>query len=404
MKSPDKILVINSGSSSLKFTLYSIASAKKKLASGLVERIGTASANMAYKRGDEHKSESIVVAEDHAAALRILTQCLVDPERGVLSSLSEVDAIGHRVLHGGELFKEATAITADVMKKLKTLVPLGPLHMPANIGGVEACEKIFPGATNVAVFDTAFHQTMPDYVSRYAIPNEYYEKYGIRKYGFHGTSHHFVTLATADFLGKKPEDLKLITCHLGNGSSLAAVKYGKVYDTTMGLTPLAGLVMGTRCGNLDPAVVLTLVRLGMSADEIDNLLNKKSGLLGVGGINSGDMRDIVNNAAKGVKSAQLALNMWANRVVLFIGGYSVMIGGADAVVFTGGIGENSFQAREKVVSQLDSMGCHLDTEANNSLRGPCYISTPDSKVAAIVMPTDEELMIAKETSIVIAAL
>ncbi len=404
MKSPDIILVVNAGSSSLKFTLYSITAAKKRLASGLVERIGTASANMVYRRDDSPKSESIVVAEDHATALKLLTQCLIDPEVGVISSLKDVDAIGHRILHGGELFKSSIAVTPEVMKSLKTLVPLGPLHMPANIGGVEACEKIFPGAPNIAVFDTAFHQTMPDHVSRYAIPNEYYEKYGIRKYGFHGTSHHFVTLAASEFLGKKPEELKLITCHLGNGSSLAAVKYGKVFDTTMGLTPLAGLVMGTRCGDLDPAVVLTLMRLGMSADEIDNLLNKKSGLLGVGGINSGDMRDNVNNAAKGVRSAQIALDMWAHRVVLFIGGYSALIGGADAVVFTGGIGENSFQAREKVVSQLGSIGCYIDREANNTRRGPCYISTPESTVAAIVMPTDEELMIAKETSAVIAAM
>ncbi len=403
MKSPDIILVVNSGSSSLKFTLYSIAKDSKRIACGIVERIGTASANMVYRRADGFKSESIVVAEDHAAALKLLTECLIDPERGVMTSLKDVDAIGHRILHGGELFKSAIAITPDVMKSLKALVPLGPLHMPANIGGVEACELIFPGAPNVAVFDTAFHQTMPDHVSRYAIPNEYYEKYGIRKYGFHGTSHHFVTLAASEFLGKKPEELKLITCHLGNGSSLAAVKYGKVFDTTMGLTPLDGLVMGTRCGNLDPAVVLTLMRLGMSADEIDNLLNKKSGLLGVGGINSGDMRDIVNNAAKGIKTAQIALDMWAHRVVLFIAGYSALIGGADAIVFTGGIGENSYQARERVVAQLDSIGCHIDREANNTRRGPCYISTPESKVAAIVMPTDEEMMIVKETLDIIMA-
>ncbi len=403
MKSPDKILVINSGSSSLKFTLYSIAQGNRRLANGLVERIGTASANMAYRRDDEPKSERIVSAEDHAAALKLLTECLVDPERGVLRSLDEVDAIGHRMLHGGEVFKAATAINAEVMTQLKALIPLGPLHMPANIGGVEACEKIFPGAPNVAVFDTAFHQTMPDYASHYAIPAEYYEKYGIRKYGFHGTSHHFVMLATAEFLGRKPEDLKLITCHLGNGSSLAAIKNGKVYDTTMGLTPLAGLVMGTRCGNLDPAVVLTLVRLGMSADEIDTLLNKKSGLLGVGGINSGDMRDIINSAAKGVKSAETALAMWAHRIVLFIGGYSTLIGGADAIVFTGGIGENSFQARERVLTQLAPLGCFIDREANNTRRGPCFISTPESKVAAIVMPTDEELMIAKETFEIISS-
>ncbi len=397
MKQPDLILVANAGSSSLKFTLYAIAAGKKRLASGLVERIGTASANLIYRRDEGPKRESIVVAEDHAAALKLLTECLVDPAHGVITSLNDVDAIGHRVVHGGERFQKATLITPEVMAGMKDLVPLAPLHMPANIGGVEACHRIFPGAPNVAVFDTAFHQTMPDHVSRYAIPTEYYEKYGIRKYGFHGTSHHFVALAAAEYLGRTFKDLKLITCHLGNGSSLAAIKNGKVYDTTMGLTPLAGLVMGSRCGNLDPAVVITLMRLGMSADEIDTLLNKKSGLLGVGGIHSGDMRDIVNNAAKGVRSAQIALNMWAHRVVLFIGGYSALIGGADAIIFTGGIGENSFQARERVLEQLGSLGCHIDREANNTLRGPCTLSTPDSTVAAIVIPTDEELMIAQET-------
>lgn len=402
MNSSEKILVINSGSSSLKLTLYAI-STKQRLASGLVERIGTESANMVYSRSGEPKTEKTVVADNHAAALEILTKCLVDPKLGVMDSLAEIGAIGHRVLHGGEIFKEATMVTADVMTQLRYLVPLGPLHMPANIGGVEACKKIFPDAPNVAVFDTAFHQTMPDYASHYAIPNEYYEKYGIRKFGFHGTSHHYVTLATAEFLGKKPEELKLVTCHLGNGSSLAAVKYGKVYDTTMGLTPLDGVVMGTRSGNLDPAVVLTLVRQGMTADEIDNLLNKKSGLLGVGGINSGDMRDIVNNAANGVETAKLALDMWIHRIIFYIGGYSALIGGADAIVFTGGIGENSWQARSRVISQLGSIGCTMDEDANRTRRGPCFVSTADSRVAAIIMPTDEELMIARQTFEVVTA-
>ncbi len=373
------------------------------MATGLVERIGTESANMAYSRTGEPKTEKTVVAENHAEALELLTKYLVDPELGVMESLSEIGAIGHRVLHGGELFKEATLVTPDVMTQLRYLVPLGPLHMPANIGGVDACKKIFPDAPNVAVFDTAFHQTMPDYASRYAIPNEYYEKYGIRKFGFHGTSHHYVTQATAEFLGKKPEELKFVTCHLGNGSSLAAVKYGKVYDTTMGLTPLDGVVMGTRSGNIDPAVVLTLVRQGMSADDIDNLLNKKSGLLGVGGINSGDMRDIVNNAANGVETAKLALEMWAHRIIFYIGGYSALIGGADAIVFTGGIGENSWQARLRVLSQLGPIGCTMDEEANRTRKGPCFVSTPESKVAAIIMPTDEELMIARQTFEVVTA-
>ncbi len=402
MQNSEKILVINSGSSSLKLTLYSIGS-KQRLATGFVERIGTDAANLIYSRNGETKIEKTVEAKNHAIALDLVTQYLIDPEIGVIKSLDEINAIGHRVLHGGEIFKTATLIDTDVITQLRYLVPLGPLHMPANIGGVEACKKIFPDAQNVAVFDTAFHQSMPAYASRYAIPNEYYEKYGIRKFGFHGTSHHFVTLAASEFMGRAPEELKLVTCHLGNGSSLAAVKYGKVYDTTMGLTPLDGVVMGTRSGNIDPAVVLTLVRQGMTADEIDNMLNKQSGLFGVGGIDSGDMRDIVSNAAAGVATAKLALDMWAHRIVFYIGGYSSLIGGADAIVFTGGIGENSWQAREKVLSRLESIGCIMDEKANSTRRGPCYVSTPDSPVAVIIMPTDEELMIAKQTSEVVSA-
>lgn len=401
MNKIDIILVINSGSSSLKFTLYNIET-ETKLASGLVERIGSDNANMVYRKGEESKEEYAVSAKTHSDALKLVTDALISEDKGVIKSLSEVDAIGHRVLHGGEIFKESTLITENVMSQLHDLVPLGPLHMPPNIGGVEACEKIFPGTPNVAVFDTSFHQTMPTYACHYAIPNEYYEKYGIRKYGFHGTSHHFVTLATAEYLGKKPEDLKIITCHLGNGSSIAAVKYGKVLDTSMGLTPLAGLVMGTRCGNIDPAVIITLARKGMTADEIDNLLNKKSGLLGVGGINSNDMRDIVNNAKNGVESAQKALDMWTHRLVFYIGAYFTLLGGADAIVFTGGIGENSREARAKVLPRLACLGVDADMDANENLRGPCTLSKPDSKVKALIIPTDEELMIAKETKNVVS--
>lgn len=398
MKTTDKILVINSGSSSMKFTIYStVGNTQEPLASGLVERIGTANANMIYKRPNKPKTEAIVKAKNHADALDLITHCLVDTENGVMKSMCEVEAIGHRIVHGGEIFKHSTLITPPVMEQLKTLVNLAPLHMPPNIGGVEACMKIFPGVPNVAVFDTAFHQTIPDYANRYAIPEEFHVKYGLRKYGFHGTSHHFVTLATANFLGKKPEELKLITCHLGNGSSLAAVKYGKSIDTTMGLTPLAGLVMGTRCGDIDPALVFFLMREGMSADEIDNLLNKQSGLYGVGGLQSGDMRDISTKAAEGVDSARLALEVWAYRVVTYIGSYNTILGGADAIVFTGGIGENCRPAREAVLRQLDSIGCFLDKEANDTKSGPCFLSKPESKIAAIIMPTDEELMIARET-------
>ena len=397
MKQPDVILVINSGSSSLKFTVYSIAQGNKRLANGLVERIGAANANLVYKKGDGAKTEEIVKAANHTEALEIVTKIIADPERGVIASLDEVDAIGHRVVHGGEIFKSSTLVDADVVGKLKGLIPLAPLHNPPNIDGIEACFTVFKGKPNVAVFDTAFHQTMPDYVSHYAIPEEYYKAYGIRKYGFHGTSHRFVMLAAAKYLGKAPEELNLITCHLGNGSSLAAIQRGKVLDTTMGMTPLAGLVMGSRCGHIDPAVILTLARNGKTIDEIDAILNKQSGLLGVGGINSGDMRDIVNNAAANVPSAQTALAMWAHRTLIFIGGYATVLGDVDAVVFTGGIGENSAAARDKIASRLGAIGVDYDKEANDSKRGPCHISKPGSKVAAIVIPTDEELMIAEET-------
>ena len=401
MSAIENILVVNSGSSSLKFTLYRIAG-EKRLANGLVERIGSGSANMVYRRGDEPKAERPVQALDHAEALKLVCAALTDPATGVLKSLDEVDAIGHRVLHGAELFTEATLVTPESLAGMKTLIPFGPLHMPPNIGGIEACEKIFPGVPNVAVFDTAFHQTMPPCAARYAIDPKYYKKMGIRKYGFHGTSHKFITQAAAKFLKKPLSKVNLVTCHLGNGSSLAAIKNGKVYDTTMGLTPLAGVVMGTRSGDLDPAVVLELARKGMTPDEIDTLLNKKSGLLGVGGIQSGDMRDMVNAAAAGTATAELALEMWAHRIVQYVGGYFTLIGGADAIVFTGGIGENSRPARARILSRLACLGVDFDAEANETKSGPCYLTKPGSKVAAIVMPTDEELMIARETFAVVS--
>ena len=400
METPENILVVNSGSSSLKFTLYKIAT-EERLANGLVERIGADNANMVYRRGSEPKEEHGVVAKDHAQALELVCAALTDPVKGVIKSLSEIDAIGHRILHGAEKFTKATLMTPEAMAGAKELIPFGPLHMPANLGGVEACEKMLPGVPNVGVFDTAFHQTMPACASRYALPSEYYEKYGIRKYGFHGTSHHFITLAAAEYLGKKPEEVNLVTCHLGNGSSLAAIKNGKCFDTTMGLTPLAGVVMGTRSGDIDPAVVIELVRKGMSADEVDKLLNKQSGLLGVGGIGSGDMRDMVNGAAEGKEGCELALSMWAHRIISYIGGYFALLGGVDAIVFTGGIGENSAPARDRILSRLACLGVDYDRDANFKLRGPCTLTKEGSKVKAIVLPTDEELMIARQTFAVV---
>ena len=397
--SSHRILVVNSGSSSLKFTLYATAT-EERLANGLVERIGTANANFVFRKGDSPKSERGVKADNHDDAIRIAMKELVDT--GVLASLSEVKAIGHRVLHGGEIYDHSVLVDAGVLKNLDDLTPLGPLHMPANVGGIRACGEIFPGVPNVAVFDTAFHQSMPKSAFLYAIPLKYYNDFKYRKYGFHGTSHMYVTNATAKYLGKKPEDVNLITCHLGNGSSIAAIKNGKVLDTSMGLTPLAGLVMGSRSGDVDGALILELMRKGMDADAIDKLLNKQSGLLGVGGIDSGDMRDIVNSAKSGVDTAVNALAMWTHRLTFYIGGYFALLGGkVDAVVFTGGIGENSVDARASLADGLAGIGCCLDMDANKG-RGPCTISKPDSKVKAVIMPTDEELMIERETLSVIS--
>ena len=395
-----KILVINSGSSSLKFTLFEMAGGQNTVvASGLVERVGTPTPNLIIKRPDGFKfEESPEGVKNHADGLRAVCAKLVDPQIGVLKSLSEVAAIGHRVLHGGEKITAPVKVDEAVKDIIRECIPLGPLHNPANLSGIEACEEIFAGVPNVAVFDTQFHQTMPPEAYLYAIPMEYYKKYGIRKYGFHGTSHRFVTLSTAEFLGKKPEDVTIITCHLGNGCSRAAVKNGKVIDTTMGLTPLEGLMMGTRSGDMDPAAVLRMVQVGHTAQEVDTILNKKSGLLAVGGIGSGDMRDIVNAADSGNKDAALALKMFIRRIVKYIGSYYVLLGGADAIVFTGGIGEHSIPERKAILDGIACLGIKCDEARNKECFGKAgVISTDDSSWKAIVMPTNEELMIALET-------
>ena len=367
-----KVLVINSGSSSLKYQLFDMAKGER-LAKGLVERIGCGG------------------PADHTAALKQVVADLGDLAQGV-------DAIGHRILHGGEVFKDSAVMTRANMAKAKRLVKFGPLHMPANLGGVEACERIFKGVPNVGVFDTAFHiATMPDCAGMYAISPKYYTKLGIRKYGFHGTSHKFVTQAAAKFLGKPLAKVNLVTCHLGNGSSLAAIKGGQVIDTTMGLTPLAGLVMGTRCGNIDPAAVLSIMEAEhLTPHEADTLLNKKSGLLALTG--SSDCRDICAKAAKGDRHAELALEMLAYRVALYIGGYNTVIGGADAIVLTGGIGENSSEVRGRILKRLGGLGVKLDKRANDKTRGQtAVISAKGSKIPVVVLPTNEELMIAQDT-------
>jgi len=395
----DKILVINAGSSSLKFMLFSM-STETMMAKGLVERIGSANGNLAYQRDGEAKKEQSIHAENHGKALALACRMLVDPERGVLRALTEVDAIGHRVVHGGEKFCASVVVNEAVKAGIQECSALAPLHNPANLGGIVACETVFPDTPNIAVFDTAFHQTMPKRAFLYAIPSAYYESLHIRKYGFHGTSHQFVTHAAARFLGKPVEQTRLITCHLGNGSSITAVDGGKSLDTTMGMTPLAGVIMGTRSGDLDPAVVLYLAREGkLSLDEIDTLLNKQSGLLGCAGTGSGDMRDLVNAAAAGKEPAVTTLNMFAHRAALYIGGYYTLLGGADAIVFTGGIGENSVPAREAILKRLGAIGCRFDEARNKEI---CFgktgiISADGSTTPALVMPTNEELMIARET-------
>jgi acetate kinase len=396
-KKYDKVLVINSGSSSLKFLIFSMIN-ETMLAKGMVERIGD-EANLVYSRNGEKKTEQLVTAENHGKALVVVCKMLIDKERGVLKSLKDVQAIGHRVVHGGESFKSSVLVTEDVKTSIKACNDLAPLHNPANLDGIIACETVFPGVPNVAVFDTAFHQSMPKHAYMYAIPQEYYTEYGVRKYGFHGTSHKFVAQAAANYFKKPLEELNLITCHMGNGASITAIEKGKVLDTSMGLTPLPGLIMGTRSGDIDPALIFFLARKGFSIDEIDDALNTKSGLKAVNGLDgNGDMRDTVHAAEMGKAAAINAINMFAHRAALYIGGYYTLLGGADAIIFTGGIGENSAPARKAITSRLEAIGCTLDEKKNASCFGvQQLIATEDSKTPVLVIPTNEELMISRET-------
>ena len=394
-----KVLVVNSGSSSLKYQLFDMKT-ETRLAKGLVERIGCGGPKdhaEALKQVVQNLEKTVAAAGGRDA----LPPTGSKSGRGRLGRAEgeklQIDAIGHRILHGGEVFTDSALMNKENMAKAKKLVKFGPLHMPANLGGVEACEKIFKGVPNVGVFDTAFHiATMPDCAGMYAIDPKFYKKYGIRKYGFHGTSHKFITQAAAKFLKKPLSKVNLVTCHLGNGSSLAAIKDGRVVDTTMGLTPLAGLVMGTRCGNIDPAAVLSIMEAEhLTPHEADTLLNKKSGLLALTG--SSDCRDICAKAAKGDRHAELALEMLAYRVALYLGGYNTIIGGADAIIMTGGIGENSSEVRERILKRLGALGIKLDRAANKVRGEQKVISTKDSKIPVVVIPTNEELMIARDT-------
>ncbi len=398
-----KVLVLNAGSSSLKFTLFDMTD-KSVLCKGQVERIGSDQPNLIYKRADGYKYESVISAKDHVGSLNEICAMLVKPEVGVISSLKEIAACGHRVLLGGDKITKPIKVDEDVKQIIRDYIPLGPLHNPANLAGIEACEAAMPGVPNVGVFDTEFHQTMPPEAYLYPIPYEFYEKHGIRKYGFHGTSHRFVTRATAEFLKKDVNSVNFITCHLGNGCSIAAIQNGKVIDTTMGLTPLEGLMMGTRSGDIDAAAALRMIEIGHTPEEVGTILNKKSGLFAIGGINSGDMRDMLAAAERGEGRADLAVKMFVRRILKYIGAYYVLLGGnLDALVFTGGIGEFSYEIREKILTQLKCLGIEFCAERNKDCFGKAgYISTDDSALKAIVMPTNEELMIAESAVEVLA--
>ena len=390
-----KILVINCGSSSLKYQLIAMKD-EKVLAKGLVDRIGIEGSILTHKvNGEKYITKQPM--EDHRVAIKLVLNALVDKDYGVIKDMSEISAVGHRVVHGGEKYGNSVLIDGNVMKAIEDCAKLAPLHNPPNLIGINACKALMKDTPMVAVFDTAFHQTIPDYAYTYAVPYELYEKYGVRKYGFHGTSHRFVSIEAAKMMGKDIKDLKIITCHLGNGASVCAIDGGKSVDTSMGFTPLAGLCMGTRCGDIDPAVVPFLVKTaGMSIDEVDTMMNKKSGVFGVSGVSS-DFRDVEAEAAKGNKRARLALDLYAYKVRTVIGSYIAALNGADCIVFTAGLGENSGTSRKEICSGLSNLGIVLDEERNKAAGVATEISSDNSKVKVFVIPTNEELMIARDT-------
>jgi len=392
-----KVLVINCGSSSLKYQLIDM-NTEDSIAQGLVERIGIEGSVLTQKVEGRDKYIVKQPMEDHKIAIQLVLGALVDKENGVISSMDEISAVGHRVVHGGEKFKSSVLINEEVKDYIRGCFKLAPLHNPANMIGIEACEELMPNTPMVAVFDNAFHSTMPEKAYLYALPYELYTKHGIRKYGFHGTSHKYVSQTAAEVMGKDIKDLKIITCHLGNGASVTAVKGGVSIDTSMGFTPLEGVAMGTRCGNIDPAIIPFLMKEeGLSIDEVDNLLNKKSGVLGISGISS-DFRDIEDAAFKeGVHRAQLALDIFEYKVKSTIGAYAAIMGGVDAIVFTAGVGENGPETREGILKGLEFLGVEVDPERNNVRGKVREISKEGSKVKAFVIPTNEELVIARDT-------
>ncbi|MBD5445639.1 MAG: acetate kinase [Lachnospiraceae bacterium] len=395
------ILVINCGSSSLKFQLID-AETEKLIAKGLCERIGIEGSQLVYQPTGKDKITTVTPMEDHTTAVKLVLNSLTDKVNGVVNDLSEIAAVGHRIVHGGEKFAKSTLITDEVIQAITDCNELAPLHNPANLIGIAACKELMPNTPMAAVFDTAFHQTMPKEAYLYGIPYEYYEKYKVRRYGFHGTSHSYVSNKAAEVLGKKYEDLKIIVCHLGNGASVSAVKNGKCIDTSMGLTPLEGLIMGTRSGDIDPAIIEFIAhKENKSIDEIMSILNKKSGVLGLSSNLSSDFRDLQEAYESGKEEGIRTIETFAYRVTKYIGAYTAAMNGVDAICFTAGLGENGPFVREMICSRLGYLGITLDKEQNAKRGEDLIISTPDSTTKVLVIPTNEELAIARETKALI---
>ena len=392
-----KVLVVNCGSSSLKYQLFEMDD-ESVLAKGLVERIGLEGSVLTHEPTGKDKVKINADIKNHTIAIGLVLAALVDAGHGVISSMKEIDAIGHRGVHAGEKFSDSVLVTPGVIAAIEECSEMAPLHNPPNIAGINACTELMPGVPQVAVFDTAFHQTMPKKAYMYALPYEAYEKYGIRRYGFHGTSHKYVSQRVAEIMGQDAKHLKVITCHLGNGSSVAAIENGKCIDTSMGFTPLEGLVMGTRCGNIDPAIIPFLMKKeNMTMEQIDTYINKKSGVLGISGVSS-DFRDIEKAAEGGNERAQLALDMFIYEVVKYIGSYAAAMNGVDAIVFTAGVGENAIDMRAKITDGVEYLGTKIDNEKNNVRGKEREISALGSKVRVFIIPTNEELVIARDTA------
>lgn len=392
-----KVLVLNCGSSSIKYKLYDMTT-KEVMAQGGIEKLGLPDSFLKFTLADGSKKVIEKNMPEHTVGVELILEVLTNAEYGCIKSLEEIDAVGHRLVHGGEKFNTSVVITPEVIKQMEACTELAPLHNPANLKGVAAITKILPNVPQVGVFDTAFHQTMPAHAYMYALPYEYYEKYGVRRYGFHGTSHRYVSRRACEFLGLDYENTKVITAHIGGGGSITAVKNGKSIDTSMGLTPVEGLVMGTRCGDVDlGAITFLMEKEGLDAAGVNAVINKKSGVMGVSGVSS-DMRDIEAAIAAGNERAKLALDMFEYRLLKYIGAYTAALNGVDVLVFTGGIGENQMQTRDFICRGLEYLGVKYNAELNAKSRGEeIEISTPDSKVRVVVIPTDEELTIASDT-------